>query len=329
MTTVVKDHFHEVDADDVAEGDVPVIGIPSATTPGIAEVVDAGNDLEGQRIVNAGDPEDDQDVATKAYVDANAGGDPGPVAVITSPDGHTTVSLSVDGIITVTVSETVVAQWATRGGVAESFDLNPNGQSRLVFTDGGNGFQAWLKLLGSYGNVGDRITSGGDTGTGGMAWAADVIPTLVDVLTASNDAGGLGLIAISDIGMNGAITGAAAVTGGLGDVPGGLNTLAGGSGRDTALTGADRDGSHVPAQFLAKEGSNSSHGAAQIRSFNTFGTTAQILCPDGLYRPIVTRAASAPGGTFVSLIYVDTTATTGGAFAWSGSAYVRIGPALT
>jgi hypothetical protein len=52
---------------------------------------------------------------------------------------------------------------------------------------------------------------------------------------------------------------------------------------------------------------------------------ATLLPAGGAY---VTSGTTDPT-TYVSPIVVNTTATTGGSFAWDGSAYVRISPALT
>lgn len=58
-------------------------------------------------------------------------------------------------------------------------------------------------------------------------------------------------------------------------------------------------------------------------------TTRAEIQVNGL--PLYTAAAGAPGGTFVSLFYVDTTSTTGGTYLWDfvTGAYVQIALALT
>jgi len=44
---------------------------------------------------------------------------------------------------------------------------------------------------------------------------------------------------------------------------------------------------------------------------------------------VLTSGSGAPGATFTSLLYFDTAATTGGLYAWNGSAYTKVGLATT
>lgn len=50
---------------------------------------------------------------------------------------------------------------------------------------------------------------------------------------------------------------------------------------------------------------------------------------DAAWTNPLSTGAGVPGGTFTTPLYQDTTASTGGLYAWNGSAYVKVALATT
>lgn len=80
-------------------------------------------------------------------------------------------------------------------------------------------------------------------------------------------------------------------------------------------------------------------GAASPSVSNVFATMADVPTTPGLAAvtavdanpgaTMFSQAAGAPGGTLTTFLYFDTTASTGGLYAWDGTAYQKVGLATT
>jgi hypothetical protein len=58
-------------------------------------------------------------------------------------------------------------------------------------------------------------------------------------------------------------------------------------------------------------------------------TKASTTDEDAAWTNVISTGAGVPGATFTTLLYQDTTASTGGLYAWTGSAYVKVALATT
>lgn len=71
------------------------------------------------------------------------------------------------------------------------------------------------------------------------------------------------------------------------------------------------------------------------RSLPAAGATGTILAKtattdqQAAWTNPLSTGAGVPGGTFTTPLYQDTTASTGGLYAWNGSAYVKVALATT
>lgn len=267
------DHYHDtIGADEEVPGGV-------TTTPTLAQVLDAGRDADGIRIINVGEPDDPDDAATKQYVDDHSGGSVPTLAEVlgegTDADGHVISNLADPGNPQDAVTKYVFDAEVTARGAAIDAAIDA------------------------------EVTARNDA----IAAAIPDTPTLSEVLTAGGSMeGNL---------MTGYHTGGGAAS--YLDLTGDSVVLQGGNG-----VGG------TPGAFTVT-GAGTGNGRVGVITDGAVGGAGDTLTADGSngatwVNKLARIAAGVPSGAPTAgelSIAVDTTAVTGGIYAWSGVTWVK------
>lgn len=177
------------------------------------------------------------------------------------------------------------------------------------------------------------------------------VPTLAEVLAAGNDPG-----TATDPVMQSASVGSAAggiifLNPGEDTVRGGTPSLQGGtygaflggeviaygatpttSGPVTIYAGQSDTGEYG-GEIDFEPASTGTYGRVAISSLGQYGTIGQAFVGDGdgygIWASLLSTGSGAPGSSFTTLFYLDTTSSTGGLYAWDGGGYTKVSLALT
>lgn len=276
------------------------VGIVSdATGSGNADASTSATSVDGAAITDAQSTATGSGLASSNRTASSATGNAVATTNVNAPSG------TGDATIHVEVGSETADLAISVGGGSSSADLTARAA-------GSNGAEATANAYSVDGNATATTTAtASGTGSASANLNAGASVGLADASSVAQASDGV------------ATTSLASTTTGSGDALSNSDAFAIGTGNASATNHARAlgAGATATAGLVAEDGVAS---VASIKVISVQGTNAEIQVND---LPLVTTGAGAPGATFVSLFYVDTTAVTGGGYLWDfvGAAYIKIG----